>query len=162
MGPSPLHISSRRHCVISGHCRPNEQQEENTAGQGEDLRHTGQERLSYTHTQTHTHTHLLRQSHIDTVILTNRHTPCHTQHVTHTPRRLHTLGCALTHSGLGSTSLLKIVVQAPGETSGRQFRQRHSALNINTAPHRTQRSRAREITCDKLEAVVNCVYVSGV
>lgn len=58
-----------------------------------------------------------------------------------------------TTSGFGSVFLLQTPACPSREASDRQFRQWHIALNTNTALGRGHRSRAEEITCDKLVMV---------
>lgn len=67
------------------------------------------------------------------------------------------------HQWLRSIFLLQAPLCPSREASDRQFRQWHIALNTNTAQERDQRSRAKEITCDKLVVVpvVLCICEWG-
>ena len=68
-----------------------------------------------------------------------------------------------TISGFSGIFLLQTPPCPSGEASDRQFRRWHVALNTNTALERGQRSRAEEITCDKLAMVpvVLCICEWG-
>ncbi len=65
--------------------------------------------------------------------------------------------------GFSSIFLLQTPLCPSREASDRQFRRWHIALNTNTALERGQRSRAEEITCDKLAMVpvVLCICERG-
>ena len=68
-----------------------------------------------------------------------------------------------TISGVSRVFLLQTLPCPSREAPDRQFRQRHVALNTNTALERGQRSRAEEITCDKLAMVSEVLGIwSGV
>lgn len=72
----------------------------------------------------------------------------HTETETHAGHQ-----CGFSISGFRSIFLLQTLLRPCREASDRQFRQWHIALNTNTALERGQRSRAEEITCDKLVMV---------
>lgn len=85
-------------------------------------------------------------------------TDMHTETETHAWRK-----GGFTTSGLRGIFLPQMLPCPSRETSDRQFRQWHVALNTNTALGRGQRSRAEEITCDKLAPVptVLCICEWG-
>lgn len=82
----------------------------------------------------------------------------HTETEAHAGRR-----GGFTISGFSSIFLLQPPLCPSREASDRQFRQWHVALNTNTALKRGQRSRAEEITSDKLVMVpvVLCICEWG-